>query len=195
MTIPVTSSGELGPKEIKFIFRINHSLNQDLLFVKKIKKTDYPSSALLMNSWPIYNRIIHMHETDKSGVIHFNNYFKIAEEALYSGLKRLGVSFENFEYAISVISIQANFYQPIKFAEHISVIITSIKIQQEQLIFNFDFNNSDHVCLAKIQLTFVLVETTNRKTVSIPKNLKDRLKQKVSAQDGKDSTSSIQIYT
>ncbi len=180
---------------IKFIFRINHSLDQDLLSVKKIKKADYPSNALFMNSWPIYNRIIHMHETDKSGVIHFNNYFKIAEEALYSGLKRLGFSFENFEYAISVMSIQANFYQPIKFAEHISVIITSIKIQREQLIFNFDFNDSDHICLTKIQLACVLIETKNRKTVSIPKSLKDRLKQKASDQDGKDSMSSIQIYT
>ncbi len=180
---------------IKFIFRINHSLNQDLLFLKKIKKTDYPSSALFMNSWPIYNRIIHMHETDKSGVIHFNNYFKIAEEALYSGLKRLGFSFENFEYAISVISTQANFYQPIKFAEHINVIITSIKMQQKQLIFNFDFNDSDYICLTKIQLAFVLIETKNRETIPIPKNLKDRLNQKTSDQDSKDSTPSIQIYT
>lgn len=163
--------------------------------MKKIKKTDYQDSALFMNSWPIYNRIIHMHETDRSGVIHFNNYFKIAEEALYSALKRLGVSFEKFECAISVMSTQANFYQPIKFADHISVIITSIKTQQEQLVFNYDFNNSDHICLTQIQLAIVLIDTKNRKTVSIPKNLKDRLKQKASDQDGKDSTSSIQIYT
>ena len=98
-------------------------------------------------------------------VIHFSNYFKIAEEALYAGLNRLGFSFGNFEYAISVISTQANYYQPIKFADHISVIITDIEIQQERLIFNFAFNNSDYACITETQLTFVLIETKNRKTI------------------------------
>lgn len=179
---------------------MNYSINVDLPSVKKIKKTDkpktdYPSSPLFLNSWPIYNRTIHLHETDKSGVIHFSNYFKIAEEALYSGLKRLGVSFENFEYAISVISTEANYYQPIKFADHISVIITDIKTQQDRLIFHFDFNDSDHTCLTKTQLTFVLIETKNRKTIPIPEDLKNRLNQKIADKNDKGTTSSIQIYT
>lgn len=172
----------------------------DLPLVKKIKKknklkTDYPSSPLFLNSWPIYNRTIHRHETDRSSVIHFSNYFKIAEEALYSGLKRLGFSFGNFEHAISVISTEANYYQPIKFTDHISVIITDIKIKQDQLVFSFDFNDSDHTCLAKTQLTFVLIEAKNRKTIPIPEDLKNRLNQKTVNNNNEEATSSIQIYT
>lgn len=163
--------------------------------MKKIKKTDKPSSALFMNSWPIYNRTIHIHETDRTGVIHFSNYFKIAEEALYAGLNRLGFSFGNFEYAISVISTQTYYYQPIKFADHISVIITDIEIQQEHLIFNFAFNDSDHACLTETQITFVLIETKSRKTISIPEDLKNKLNQKTADQTREDTTSSIQIYT
>ena len=179
-----------------------HSINMDLPSVKKIKKTDkpktdYPSSALFLNSWPIYNRTIHIHETDRSSVIHFSNYFKIAEEALYLylGLKRLGFSFGNFEYAISVINTEANYYQSIKLANHISVIITDIRIKQDHLIFHFDFNDSDHTCLTETQLTFVLIETKNRKTIQIPEDLKNRLNQKIAEKNDKDTTSSIQIYT
>ncbi len=163
--------------------------------MKKIKKLDKTRSNLFMNSWPIYNRTIHTHETDRTGVIHFSNYFKIAEEALYAGLNRLGFSFGNFEYAISVISTQANYYQPIKFADHISVIITDIKIQQEHLIFNFYFNDSDHNRLTETQLIFVLIETKNRKTISIPEDLKNKIKQKTTEQHKEKTTSSIQIYT
>ena len=163
--------------------------------MKKIKKTDKPNSALFMNSWPIYNRTIHLHETDRTGVIHFSNYFKIAEEALYSGLNRLSFSFENFEHAISVISTQANYYQPIKFADHISVIITDIEIQQERLTFNFAFNDSDHTRLAETKLTFALIETKNSKTISIPEDLKNKLNQKTADQNREEATSSIQIYT
>ena len=163
--------------------------------MKKIKKTDKPNNPLFMNSWPIYNRTVHIHETDGTGVIHFSNYFKIAEEALYAGLNRLGFSFGNFEYAISVISTQANYYQPIKFADHISVIITDIEIQKERLIFNFAFNNSDYACITETQLTFVLIETKNKKTISIPKDLKNKLNQKAADQNREDTTSSIQIYT
>ncbi len=67
------------------------------------------------------------------------------------------------------MSIQVDFYQPIKFAEHIY--------------------------LTKIQIAFILIETENRKTISIPKNLKGKLNQKASDQNNKNSTSSIQIYT
>ena len=177
-----------------------HSKNLGLPSVKKIKKTNkpktnYPSSALLLSSWPIYNRTIHIHETDRSGVIHFSNYFKIAEEALYSGLKRLCFSFGNFEHAISVINTEANSYQPIKFTDHISVIITDIKVEQDQLVFSFDFNDSDHTCLTKMQLAFVLIETKNRKAIPIPEDLKNRLNQKTTNKNNEDATSSIQIYT
>ena len=60
--------------------------------MKKIKKTDKPSSALFMNSWPIYNRTIHIHETDRAGIIHFSNYFKIAVRNIK---KHKGYSFIN----------------------------------------------------------------------------------------------------
>ena len=163
--------------------------------MKKKKKIDKPRNALFMNSWPIYNRTVHIHETDRTGVIHFSNYYKIAEEALYTGLNRLGFSFGNFEYAISVISSHTNYYQPIKFANHISVIITDIEIQQEHLTFNFAFNDSDHSCLTETQITFVLVETKNRKTISIPEDLKNKLNKKTANQNKEDPVSSIQIYT
>lgn len=168
--------------------------------MKKTKKTDNskensPNSYLFLNSWPIYNRTIHLHETDKNGIAHFSNYFKIAEEALYSGLKRLGFSFGNFEYSISVINTFANYHQPIRFADHLNIIITEIKNQREKLIFTFNFNNSDHDCLAEIQITFVLIETKNRKPIPIPEYLKIKLNQTIVEKNTENAISTIQIYT
>lgn len=168
--------------------------------MKKTKKTDgskknYPDSSLFLNSWPIYNRTIHLHETDKNGIAHFSNYFKIAEEALYSGLKRLGFSFGDFEYSISVLNTFANYHQPISVADHINVIITGIKTQQEKLIFTFNFNNSDHACLAEIQMTFVIIETKKRKPIPIPEYLKIKINQTIAEKNTENAISTTQIYT
>lgn len=144
-----------------------------------VSKYDPPPNSLYMNNLPIYNRSIHVYETDKDGVVHFSNYFKIAEEALYSGLKHFGFSFEDTGYSMAMINTQAHYIHPIKFAEKLNVIIAEIKLKRSKLLFTLDFNNNHRVNLAKIQLTFVLIDAQKRKAIPVPEQLKFSLSQTI----------------
>lgn len=135
------------------------------------------SDSIYLNSWPIYKRIIHVYETDKDGVVHFSNYFKIAEEALYSGLKHFGFSFEDTEYSMAMINAQAHYIHPIKFAEQLNVVIEEIKLKRTKLLFKFNFNNSRLINLAEIELTFVVIDLEKGKAVPVPEPLKFSLSQ------------------
>jgi len=145
----------------------------------EVSKYDPPSNSLYLNGLPIYNRTIHVYETDKDGVVHFSNYFKIAEEALYSGLKHFGFSFENNGYSMAMINAQAHYIHPIKFAEQLNVVIAEIKLKRSKLLFTLDFNNNHLVNLAKIQLTFVLIDPQKRKAIPVPEQLKYNLSQTI----------------
>ena len=122
-----------------------------------------------------YERIIHVYETDKDGVMHFSNYFGVAEEALYSGLRKLDFSFENTEYSMAMINACAEYIHPIKFAEQIRIVIADIKVSRVKILFVMDFLNVEQMNLAKIQLTFVLIEPENRTAIPVPEQLKSSL--------------------
>lgn len=124
-----------------------------------------------------YSRIIHVYETDKDGVMHFSNYFRIAEEALYYGLRKLNFSFETTEYSMAMINACATYTHPIKFAEQIRIVIADIKVSRVKILFAMNFLNADQTCLANIQLTFVLIEPGNRKAIPVPEKLRSSLVQ------------------
>jgi len=131
--------------------------------------------ALCLAHWPIYERQIHVHETDKDGVMHFSNYFKIAEEALYSGLRKLGFSFETTEFSMAMINTAAEYIHPIRFAEQLQIVFTEVKVSRVKIKFLMDFMNPDQTTLAKIQLLFVLIEPEGRKAIPVPVQLKSTL--------------------
>lgn len=145
---------------------------------KKAASTiDWRSDSICLNSRFIYKRIIHVYETDKDGVVHFSNYFKIAEEALYSGLKHFGFSFKNSQYSMAMINAQAHYIHPIKFAEQLHVVIEEVKLKRTKLLFKFNFNNSCLINLAEIDLAFVVIDLEKRKAVPVPESLKFSLSQ------------------
>lgn len=132
-----------------------------------------------LNRQSIYNRMIHVYETDKDGVVHFSNYFRFAEEALYSGLRNFGFSFEQTEYSMAMINASANYIHPIKFAEQLNIVISDIKVKRVKLIFLLDFSDSQQNNVARIQLTFVLIDSENRRSMPVPEHLKSSLSQAI----------------
>ncbi|MDH5480101.1 MAG: acyl-CoA thioesterase [Nitrosomonas sp.] len=143
----------------------------------KASQSDLLNGSVYSEKQPAYNRTIHVYETDKDGVVHFSNYFKIAEEALYSGLRQLGFAFECSEYSMAMINTSADYIHPIKFAEQLDIVISEIKVKRVKLVFSIDFKNSQQVSLAKVQLTFVLIDPKDRKAIPVPEQLKLSLSQ------------------
>lgn len=142
------------------------------------KDTSYINPAqhtLCLKHWPVYERRIHVHETDKDGVMHFSNYFKIAEEALYSGLRKLGFSFENTEFSMAMVSTAAEYIHPVRFAEQLQIVFTEVKVSRVKIKFLMNFLNPDQTTLAKIQLLFVMIDPAGRKAIPVPGKLKSTL--------------------
>jgi YbgC/YbaW family acyl-CoA thioester hydrolase len=141
----------------------------------KKDQSDKSENTLFLISKPVYFRKIHVHETDKDGVVHFSNYYKIAEEALYSCLSKFGFSFVDAGYSMAMINSLASYFHPIKFADCINIKISEIIVQRVKLVFSLSFNDSSQTCLAKIRLTFVLIDPVVRKAIPVPENLKIKL--------------------
>jgi YbgC/YbaW family acyl-CoA thioester hydrolase len=142
--------------------------------IAEIESENITSNIL---NWPIYNRIIQVHETDKDGVVHFSNYFKIAEESLLSGFRLLGYPFEKTEYSLAMINATANYYHPMKFSDSINAIIEHIEIQRIKLVISISFNDVNNTILAKIQFKVVIIEVNNRKAIPLPELLKSIIRQ------------------
>jgi len=146
----------------------------EVLVDKKLSEIDAQPTECLKH-WPVYERLIHVHETDKDGVMHFSNYFKIAEEALYSGFRKLGFSFENTEFSMAMINTSADYIHPVRFAEPLRIVFTGVKVSRVKIKFIMDFLDSNQTSLAKVQLLFVLIEPGGRKAVPVPMDLKSTL--------------------
>lgn len=127
------------------------------------------------NMWPVYRRIIHIYETDKDGVMHFSNYFRIAEEAMCEGFRALGYPLENSGYSIAMINAMTHYFHPVSYGQCIDVMLTDLEIMRLKFILRFDFRNSQDLCLARVQLTLVAILPEKRRAVALPSLLKESL--------------------
>jgi len=124
------------------------------------------------HKWPIYQRAIHIHETDKDGVLHFSNYFKIAEEAMFTGFREIGFSFENSPYSVAMLNAATTYIKPVKFGDRIDVVLIKFTKKRVRFILAFEFRNHKSVPVARIELTLVLIMTEGRKAIPVPTLLK-----------------------
>lgn len=76
---------------------------------------------------------------------------------------------------MAMINACAEYIHPIKFAEQIRIVIADIKVSRVKILFVMDFLNTEQMNLARVQLTFVLIEPENRKAIPVPEQLKSSL--------------------
>jgi len=136
-------------------------------------KTDNSESNSL-NNWPIYYRSIYVHETDKDGVVHFSNYCKVAEEAMFNGFQALGFSFKNSGYSVAMINISINYINPIEFGDQIAVVPKSFTIKRVKLFLTLEFYREQNL-MAEIKLTFATILNNERKVILVPANMREKL--------------------
>lgn len=151
---------------------------------KQLQNGSLQSVSTMPDSLYNYPRTIHVHETDKDGVVHFSNYYRIAEEAFFSWLKYIGYAFEDNDYSVAMINSSASYFNPMKFADQIDVSISEVKIQRVKLIISFDFYGSNKTRFAKIQFTLVFINVAERASIPLPQSLQAILSQIIQNQDG-----------
>lgn len=129
--------------------------------------------------WPIYYRSIFVHETDKDGVVHFSNYCKIAEEAMYTGFWAFGCSFKESQYSLAMLNTTLNYFHPLKFGDRIAVVLDDFDMKRVKYFLTLKFQNNFNIC-AEIKLTLATILSKERKVIPVPLIIKERLSAAIS---------------
>jgi len=133
--------------------------------------------------WPTYQREVHIHETDKDGVLHFSNYFKIAEEAMFIGLRKIGFPFENSPYSVAMLNAVTTYIEPIEFGDRIDIALVNFSMQRVKFILVFEFQNQNGISVSQTKLTLVTILIKDRKAIPVPSLLKTALEKVIADPD------------
>lgn len=125
-------------------------------------------------SWPEYHRSIHIHETDQDGVVHFSNYLRIAEEAMFNAFRTFGHGFQNTGQSVAMLDAAATYLYPMKFGDRIAVVLTECAIRRAKFMLNFEFRRNCDVC-ARVRLMLVTIDIDGRNAIAIPNIIKGKL--------------------
>lgn len=139
---------------------------------------DNPNSkdcSFQLTPWPIYYRHIHIYETDKDGVVHFSNYCRIAEEALFNGFRKFGYFYDDSDYSIAMLENTVHYVEPLKFCDSIEVCIKEFAMKRVRLLWAVDFLLQGKIC-AEVRFSFVMILVKLRKVIPIPETFKKKFK-------------------
>lgn len=128
----------------------------------------------LQQLWPTHKRHIHVYETDKDGVVHFSNYLRIAEEAIFAGFRKLGFPVESDGNSMVMLDINVNYQQPIRFGDSVEVILAAIKAKRVKLFLELNFYCNDSLC-TKMKLTFASIASGDKKVIPLSIGLRSAL--------------------
>jgi YbgC/YbaW family acyl-CoA thioester hydrolase len=132
-------------------------------------------TAFAPRRWPPYHRSIYIHETDKDGVVHFSNYFKIAEEATFAGFRASGCVFESSQHSVAMLNATANYFHPMTFGDRIDVVLTDLAAQRVKFMLAFEFRGDNGLYMATVQLTLVTIVVEGHKAIPLPLTIKETL--------------------
>ncbi len=124
--------------------------------------------------WPVYHRLVHIHETDQDGVVHFSNYLKISEEAMFTGFRFLGFPFENTGHSVAMLNSSVDYFKPMHFGDRIDVVLSDSDAKRVKFSLTFDFMKGDVLC-ARVKLMLVTIVIESRQSIPLPKDIKTKL--------------------
>jgi YbgC/YbaW family acyl-CoA thioester hydrolase len=142
--------------------------------MNELLKQNEEKTESLHLKWPVHKRRIHVYETDKDGVVHFSNYLRIAEEAVFAGFRAIGFPLENEGNSIAMLKTNISYYKPIKFAENIDVVLGALDAKRVRFSLEFDFLCKGELC-AQIQLVFATIAPNERKAIPLNPKIRNAL--------------------
>lgn len=94
----------------------------------------------------IYSRRIAFHETDAAGIVHFANYFRLAEEAETHALASLAKPDTFRQYTYPRVHAEADYHAPLRFFEKITVTARLTRIGNSTLHWEFCISDPAGPC-------------------------------------------------
>lgn len=127
------------------------------------------------DKWPQYEHVIQIYETDQDAVVHFSNYFRIAEEAMFHGLKSFGWALEKSDYSVAMLDASTKYVAATKYGDVIKVLVNKFNIKGIKIELAFELQNQRSECLARTEFVVVPVLREIRKAVPLPQSIKNKI--------------------
>jgi acyl-CoA thioester hydrolase len=120
-------------------------------------------------------------DTDPYGVVYFASYFRYCHHGIEEFLRGHGLPphelFRNKEegFGLPVVGASCDFYRPVKYGEHLRLLVSILKIKEKALTFSFHFHREEHdELVAKGEATIVAIDK-NWKSRLLPDRLTNAL--------------------
>ena len=128
----------------------------------------------------IYNTLVHLKDTDATGVLYFAQQFSMALKTwesflAYSGLS-LGEILETADFLMPIVHAEADYKAPLRVGDRIEIGIAVEKIGTTSFTTNFRLMK-EGVLVGTVKLVHVTVAKTSNEPIAIPKSLLDLLSQ------------------
>lgn len=128
----------------------------------------------------IYNTLIHLKDTDATGVLYFAQQFSMALKTwesflAYSGLS-LGDILETTDFLMPIVHAEADYKAPLRVGDRIEIDVAVEKIGTTSFTTKYRLMK-DGAVVGTVQLVHVTVSRTTKEPILIPKSLLDLLSQ------------------
>jgi YbgC/YbaW family acyl-CoA thioester hydrolase len=125
------------------------------------------------------NQQVAFDEGDGEGIVFFGIYFRLVHRALEQGLSAMGLTwkdwFANEEFGVPLRHAEADYRKPLRPGDTYQVDILVDEVGDSSVRFAFEFKNEKSELLAVVKTTHVFVSRKERKKISIPDFIRQKL--------------------
>jgi YbgC/YbaW family acyl-CoA thioester hydrolase len=123
---------------------------------------------------------VNFDEADGEGIVFFGNYFRLAHRALEQYLAQIGFTweewFKNKEFGVPLRHVEADYLRPLRPGDTFLSVIKVAEIGESSVSFDYEFQDPAGKSLAKLKTAHVFTSRANFRKISIPENIRSRLK-------------------
>ena len=128
----------------------------------------------------IYNTIVHLKDTDATGVLYFAQQFCMALKTWESFLACSGLSLgeilETTDFLLPIVHAEADYKAPLRVGDRIEIGVAVEKIGTTSFTTNYRLMK-EGTLVGTVKLVHVTVSRANKEPIPIPKSLLDLLSQ------------------
>lgn len=128
----------------------------------------------------IYNTMIHLKDTDATGVLYFAQQFSMALKTWESFLAHSGLSLgeilETTDFLMPIVHAEADYRAPLRVGDRIEIDIATEKIGTTSFTTKYRLMK-DGLIVGTVKLVHVTVSKTSKEPIALPKSLLDLLQQ------------------
>ncbi len=126
-----------------------------------------------------YSTTVRLHHTDAAGIVFFANLFIIAHECYESFLDpdvTFNSMFNERNLMMPIVHAEADYHSPLRVSDRITINLELLNIGNSSFSLGYDIRNENGESAATIKTSHVVRNKDGSQAVSLPGNLREKLR-------------------